>query len=288
MMDVPVLQHSDLQTPRLRFHLRRRGDADGLPMLLLHGSFASGRWWEPFLSILPTAILAVAPDLRGCGASDKPDGGYAIEEQAEDVWALVQALQWDEFDLVGHASGGAIAVEYALRHPTTVRTLALVDSAPVEGVFSPLETLRLLEQMRTDRELLAQALAVLMPTFPGSASDGSPDERAFFQQLVSDAQAMAPAAFTAVAEALARWNRFGDARRLTMPALVLWGDQDVVVDRDAMTRTLIAIPGAANMEVLRGVGHSPMIEAPVRLAERLIDFITDDFDDFDEVRRQAQ
>src|SRR5690606_16902009 len=144
----PSLHHSDLQTPRLRFHLRRRGDADGLPMLLLHGSFASGRWWEPFLSILPTAILAVVPDLRGCGESDKPDSGYDIADQAADVWALVQALQWDEFDLVGHASGGAIAVEYALQHPDTVRTLALVDSAPVEGVFSPLETLRLLEQMR--------------------------------------------------------------------------------------------------------------------------------------------
>ena len=54
-----------------------------------------------------------------------------------------------------------------------------------------------------------------------------------------------------------------------------------------MTRSLIAIPGANNLEVIRGVGHSPMIEAPLGLAERLIDFITEDYAEFEEVRELA-
>jgi branched-chain amino acid transport system permease protein len=228
------------------------------------------------MPVFPDAILALAPDLRGCGASDKPDHGYAIEEQADDISALVHAVALEEFDLAGHGSGGAIAVEYALRYPTAVRTLALIDSAPIEGVYTPLEALRLLEQMRSDPELLAQAFAALMPAFPGITAEGPSADRVFFAQLVADAQAMAAAAFTAVATALGHWNRFGDAHQLTMPVLIVWGDQDIVVDRDAMTRTFLAIPGAANMEVLRNVGHCPMIEAPVTLAERLIDFITDD------------
>ena len=66
--------------------------------------------------------------------------------------------------------------------------------------------------------------------------------------------------------------------------MIVWGDLDTMVDRESVTRTLIAIPGAANLEVLRDVGHSPMIEAPVTLAERIIDFITDDFDEYDEAR----
>lgn len=275
-------------TERMRFHYRRHGAEDGLPMLLIHGSFASSRWWEPFLQILPDAVLAVAPDLRGCGLSDRAATGYGIEEQAVDLQALVTALAWDEFDLVAHSSGGAIAVEFTLNHPGRVRTLSLVDSVPVEGVFTPLDTYVLLEQMRTDRALLRQALAALMPTFPTTDSQEHAQAHRFFERLVDDAQQMAPAAFTAVAEALGRWNRFAEARQLTLPCLIVWGDQDVIVDRDAVTRSLLTIPGASNLEVLRGVGHSPMIEAPVTLAERIIEFLAADYDEYGAIRSSAE
>jgi pimeloyl-ACP methyl ester carboxylesterase len=160
-----------------------------------------------------------------------------------------------------------------------------VDTAPIEGVFSPLETYVLLEKMRTDRDLLAQALRSLMPTLDLSGNDLA--QLGFFDQLVDDAQQMDSAAFTAMADALNRWNRFGDGRSITLPTLLIWGEQDLIVDRDATTRTLIAIPGANNLEILRSVGHSPMIEAPVALAELLIDFIADDFEEYDSVRQLA-
>jgi len=272
-----------LATPALTFYYRTQGQTDGLPLLLLHGSYASSRWWEPFLAVLPDEIWAVAPDLRGCGRSDKPLVGYNIEEQAADLWAFVQALGWQGFDLIAHSSGGAIALEFALNHPATLNTLTLVDSVPVEGVFTPLDGLLVLEQMKTDRPLLRQALATLMPTFPLD----SPENSAFFEQLGADAQQMAPPAFTAIAESLGRWNRFAEAKQLTLPTLIIWGDQDQIVGRDATTRTLIAIPGANNLEVLPGVGHSPPIEAPLLLAERIIDFITADFTNFADIRDLA-
>lgn len=275
-----------IETPRLRMAYRVHGDADGLPMLCLHGSFGSSRWWQPLFDILPDAIHAIAPDLRGCGESDRSELGYDIPQQAEDVAGFVDALGLDEFDLVGHASGGAIAVEYALAHSEKLRSLILVDPAPVEGVFTPLEGLRLLDQMRTDRDLLSRALTSLMPHTP-SPTMSQADFDAFFAHLVADAQAMSPAAFTGVAQALDRWNRFDEAGRLTLPTLLIWGSEDSIVDRDAVTRTLIAIPGAANLEVLRGIGHSPMIESPVVLAERIIEFMTDDFGGYEEVRQSV-
>lgn len=277
-----ITTHS-ITTSRLRMHYRSHGADDSIPVLLVHGSYATGRWWEPFMAILPDEILAIAPDLRGCGGSDRAATGYTIDDQAADLDALISALGWDEFDLVGHSSGGAIAIEYVLTHAGKARTLTLVDSVPLEGVFTPLETYVLLEQMRTDRNLLAQALHTLMPTLDLS----NPAALDYFEQLVRDAQEMDPAAFTALADALNQWNRFGEGRNLRLPTLLVWGDQDLIVDRDSVTRTLIAIPGAHNLEVLRSIGHSPMIEAPIALAERLIDFITEDYDDFDEVRRIA-
>lgn len=271
----------------MTFHYRTHGDADGLPVLFLHGTFGSSRWWEPLFGVLPDAIYAIAPDLRGCGGSTHSANGYTIPEQAADIAAFVEALALQEFNLVGHSSGGAIAIDYALTHPDRLRSLILIDSVPVEGIFTPLEGLRLLAEMRTDRELLAQALALLMPHTPPTIMSAGEFTR-FFAQLVEDATGMAPAAFTEIAVALDHWNRFEEARQLTLPTLLVWGSEDTIVDRDAMTRTLIAIPGAGNLEVLRGIGHSPMIEAPVTLAERIIDFISEEFEDYAEARAIAE
>ncbi|MCB9115510.1 MAG: alpha/beta hydrolase [Caldilineaceae bacterium] len=277
--------HFHVQTPRLRFFCRTSGADDGIPLLLLHGSYGTGRWWERFCAALPDEIYAVAPDLRGCGQSDKPDGGYTVEEQTADIAALADALRWQSFHLMAHSSSGAVAMEYALQYGHRLDTLTLVDSVPVEGVFTPLDGYLLLEQMRTDPDLLREALRLLMPALP--LDDAHPENVHFFAQLVADAAEMAPAAFTEIARGLAQWNRFGDARQLTLPTLLIWGALDSIVDRAATTRTLIAIPGADNLEVLPNAGHSPMIEVPGTLAARWVDFLVQDHAGYDDVRRSA-
>jgi branched-chain amino acid transport system permease protein len=274
-----------METPRLRFFCRSSGEEDGIPLLLLHGNFGTSRWWTPLFDALPDEVYAVAPDLRGCGGSDKPDAGYSIEEQASDLAALVEALRWESFHLMAHSTAGAIAVEYLLTFPHDVESLTLVDPAPIEGVFTPLDGYLLLEQMKEDRSLLREALRMLMPAAP---IDGAhPEMVRFFEQLVEDASQMAPAAFTEITRSLAQWNRFADARLLTLPTLLIWGERDALVDRGTITRTLIAIPGANNLEVLRNVGHSPMIEAPVALANRWLDFLLTDSEAYEDVRRSA-
>ena len=266
-----------IATPRMTFRCRTWGADDGIPVMLLHGSYGTSRWWEGFAAALPEEIYAIAPDLRGCGGSSKTDSGYSIAEQAEDTASLARVLGWDDFHLVAHSSSGAIAVEYASTHPSKLSTLMLVSTVPVEGVFTPIDGYMLLEQMRSDRALLAQAMALLMPRVAAAVQRGDPAESALFETLIDDAQDMASAAFVDVARSLSQWNRFADARQLTLPTLLVWGDQDVIVDREATTRTLIAIPGANNLELMHGVGHSPMLEAPQRLAEIYVNFITQDF-----------
>jgi len=273
-----------LKTDRMVFHYRTHGDPNGVPMVLVHGSYGSSRWWLPFLELLPDDIYAIAIDLRGCGDSTQTESSYTIEEQADDLWSFVQTMGLKNFDLIAHSSGGAIGIEFALNHPDTLATLVLVNSVPVEGVFTPVDGFMLLDQMRTDRDLLSQALTNLMPSFAASLmeTENIPGEQTspahiFFQQLVDDALNMAPAAFTAMATSLNQWNRFAEAKNLTLPSVIIWGDQDHIIEREAASRTLIAIPGANNLEVLQGVGHSPMIEAPLILAEKIIEFITDDF-----------
>ena len=175
-----------IQTDRLTFNVRTSGSTDGVPLLLLHGSHATSRWWEPFFAILPDSVRAIAPDLRGCGQSTHSPSGYDIEDQAEDINGLVQALALSDFDLVGHGSGGAIAIEYALRYSQRLHSLILVDSVPVEGAFTPLQGLQILSQMRDDRFLLRQALSALFPTTPPPTMTRQEFDT-FTEQLVDDA-----------------------------------------------------------------------------------------------------
>ena len=134
--------------------------------------------------------------------------------------------------------------------------------------------------MRVDRGLLSQALASIMPA-------RAPD--AFFQQVVDDAQGQAPAAFTATAEALDKWRLPPEAlAQLRLPVLLMWGDRDQIVERDVQTRLLLSIPGANNLEIFRGTGHSPMLERTEGFAEALLAFIGQDFAGYSAVRELAE
>ncbi|MCB9136750.1 MAG: alpha/beta hydrolase [Caldilineaceae bacterium] len=270
-----------IETERLRIHYRTHGNPTGIPMVLLHGSFAGSRWWDEFMTLLPDEIYAVAPDLRGMGATDRPADGYAIPALADDLHALLTGLDLHAIDLVGHSAGGAVAIEYALQHPERLATLTLIAPPPVEGVRTPLEGLRLLEAMRHDRELLARGMATLWPEFgrqpPIDAAAG----------LLDDAARQAPPAFTEIAVALGSWNRREEAVRLTLPTLLIWGDEDAIVDQASITRTLLSIPGAANLEILHGAGHSPMLTDPLLLAEKIVTFVTEDAAGFAQIRDTA-
>jgi pimeloyl-ACP methyl ester carboxylesterase len=112
------------------------GPEDGEPILFLHGFPESHRTWRKVLPDLARDFRVVAPDQRGFGASDKPEGveAYQTDRILEDLIALADALSLDRFTLVGHDWGGAVAWLAALRHPDRIRRLVIVN-APHPYVF---------------------------------------------------------------------------------------------------------------------------------------------------------
>lgn len=261
--------------------IARRGSGPD-PVLFVHGSFATRRWWQPVAALMPDHLFTCwLPDLRGCGASGRPDdpASYLVEAQADDLVAVINALELTGVHLVGHSLGAAIALTLAVDHAHLLRSLTLVSTPSPDGTPTPPVGYQLLEQMRSDRPLLAQALASVMPAC-------APD--AFFQQLVDDAAGQAPAAFTATAEALERWRLPRALRaRLRLPVLLMWGERDQFVGRQVQDDLLLSIPGANNLELFQGCGHSPLLERSEGFAQALLDFIDQDFDAYAGVRAAA-
>ncbi|MER5434142.1 alpha/beta fold hydrolase [Streptomyces sp. NPDC002588] len=97
----------------------------GEPVLMLH---QTPRSWTEYLDVLPLVGArhrAIAMDTLGFGASAKPDGPHSIERFADAAEALADGLGLDRFHLVGHHTGGVIAVELAARLKDRVASLLL-------------------------------------------------------------------------------------------------------------------------------------------------------------------
>ncbi|MEU3615551.1 alpha/beta fold hydrolase [Streptomyces sp. NPDC006872] len=119
-----VLRRGYVPSPFGQLHYVEYGT--GEPVLMLH---QTPRSWTEYLDVLPlvgaAGHRAIAMDTLGFGASAKPDGPHSVERFADGVLALVDALGLDRFHLVGHHTGGVIAVEVAARLQDRVAGLLL-------------------------------------------------------------------------------------------------------------------------------------------------------------------
>ncbi|MER6822591.1 alpha/beta hydrolase [Streptomyces cellulosae] len=114
----------------------------GSPVVLLHGFPQTHLMWRHVAERLAADHTVICPDLRGYGASDKPDAGspgvYAKRTMAADVVALASALGHDRFALVGHDRGALVAFRAGLDHPETVTHLGILDVVPTLDMWDVL------------------------------------------------------------------------------------------------------------------------------------------------------
>jgi pimeloyl-ACP methyl ester carboxylesterase len=106
----------------------------GVPVVLLHGFPQSWYMWRKVMPALAEQFHVIAPDLRGCGDSEKQSGPYDGWTLAGDVHGLLELLGVDQpVYVVGHDMGAPVALSYAARYPEATRALVYIDE-PVFGI----------------------------------------------------------------------------------------------------------------------------------------------------------
>jgi haloacetate dehalogenase len=115
----------------------------GAPVLLLHGYPQNLSMWAKVASALARHYTVVCADLRGYGDSSKPhatadNSNYSFRAMAADQVAVMRALGFARFHLVGHDRGGRTAHRLTLDHPDAVRSLTLFDIAPTYTTLTAL------------------------------------------------------------------------------------------------------------------------------------------------------
>ncbi|MFG6198121.1 alpha/beta fold hydrolase [Nonomuraea sp. JJY05] len=247
-------------------HVRQDGPRDAPALLLIHGSASSTRSWDALVPLLTGSHRVVRIDLLGHGRSAKPaDQSYAIPDQARRAGAVLDRLGIEHAVVVGHSSGGVVATALAEERPDLVTALVLVNTGPSLGAFIAPD-----------------------PAGPGPSQWPPTDEqlrrfastgfsRAGYQiphELLDEVRAMTFHTFATTMQATRHYmeqRALPDRLRgLGKPLLVIFGEDDRRW-RSSSASDYRAVPGA-KVELLPGLGHSPLLEDPPRTAAPLLAF----------------
>ena len=274
----------------LELHYVRQGQGN-LTVLLLHGW--PGFWydWRRVLPRLAQFTSVLAMDLRGFGASAKPDwpprSAYSAEAQAKNVLALLDQLQLEAVLLVGYDVGSRVAQTVAQMAPGRVRGLAL--SAPVYPGFGtrPLEPAAQKERWYQHFHTIPQADQLI----------GHDRETVrlylsyFYDHWVGNKQALRAKEFEAIVDTYAQpgavrgsigWYRAGGGSGqvalsypqsqlapITHPTAVVWGEDDPILPSSWADRLEEYFPQLVRLQILAGIGHFVPFEAPDALVEAI-------------------
>jgi len=273
------------------------GPADGEPIVLLHGFPESHRTWRHVAPALADQFRVIAPDQRGFGGSDKPEGveQYRGEKTIADIFALADAYKLGRFTLVGHDWGGAIAWGAALKHPERLDRLVIVN-APHPLVFqrSVIENreqrlasqyIRAFRSPVMEATIAAMGLETFFDKSFGSHADLSkiePEERA---QSISDWRQ--EGALTAMlnwyraselvvpapdeGEPRPAWTR-GPFPSVSVPTRVIWGMQDKAL-LPIQLEGLNVLADDLTVVRIEDAGHFVTWEKPEPVVKAIRDFM---------------
>jgi len=261
----------DLSTTSLAFVDR----GDGVPVLLVHGFPLDHTMWDAQIEALAGSCRVIAPDLRGFGRSPlgniNVERGVSMEQYAEDLAELLEALAVVEsIVLVGFSMGGYVAWQFMRKHPERVRALVQCDTrSAADSDDARAARIKIAESVaNTGSGPVADAMLPKLLS-PRTLESGAP--------VVARVRAMiertGPAAIAAAQRGMAARPDVSELLpKISVPTLVLCGEQDAISPPREMQAIAEAIPNAEFL-VIPGVGHMTTMENPQAVNDALVRFV---------------
>jgi len=239
----------------------REDKSIGLPLVFIHGAGSYHFCWALQLVEFSKTNRCIAIDLSGHGKSDKTEEDASIDHGfAYEVAALIDHLALEEFILVGHSMGGGVAISYVLngksRRP---KALVLVDSSPD------------LELVKVMPGLVIEAMEA-----QSNGNNQSFDDYAEKHNMKQYEKAMKHVDAIVMQKDLLACNKFDVSDRMNeigIPTFALVGEDDDIITPTIVKNYVQNIPHA-DLAVVRGADHVPMVEQPAEFNRLFLKFIT--------------
>jgi pimeloyl-ACP methyl ester carboxylesterase len=233
----------------LKLYYERAGSGEP-ELLLVAGWCCDHTAFQPQFDHFATAHAVTSVDLRGCGRSDAPEGGYSIPELADDLAELCAAVGIEKPVVVGHSLGGMIAVEFGGRYPSLPSALVLVEPGPIAPRPATVERLGLLaEQLEGPN-----GAAIRREYVHDMDARDENLARWIVEHMCIPEQRVAAAVMRGVSE----WDGRDPFANCTVPVLLLRDE----ITEDTDVNRLRAIKPDLEVGITVGAGHFHQLEVP--------------------------
>jgi pimeloyl-ACP methyl ester carboxylesterase len=282
---MPTLEgvtHREVHATGIRFHVAEAGS--GEPVFALHGWPQHWWAWRKVLPLLAADRRVICPDLRGFGWSEAPPGDYQKRTLAEDMIAVLDALELDRVDLIAHDWGAWIGYQLCLRHPERVAhylALNIVTPWPEPPTLgAALGLWRLLYQVVISTPVLGERLIRRPGSVKRLITSGAVHPNAWTEQDLESFEAVLrePARARASVELYRTFllhelvpylSGVDDAKRNSVPTLQLHGTRDIAIDYKRLGRWQEHSDDMA-LELRHDSGHFIAEELPELVAARAL------------------
>ncbi len=231
----------------------------GPVVVLIHGFPLDRSMWFHQRSSIGSMYRVILPDLRGHGTSAAPDGIYTVDEMADDVLELLDALQITDPVVVGGLSmGGYVALSIAARHPERLKALMLMNTRA--SADTP-EAARVREELARQIETSGNTKAVVAVMLPKLFARATFEHHPEVVARMHDRMARTPArAVAGTLRGLAiRPDRTPDLPGIGVPTLILAGVDDALISVEESESMARLIPGA-KLVIIPEAGHMAPLE----------------------------
>jgi abhydrolase domain-containing protein 6 len=248
------------------------GNRNGEPVLLLHGFASNKENWILMMPFLLKRYRVFIPDLPGWGESlFDVNEHYHIIEQIKRIHFWAEKYLPDEFHIVGSSMGGGVAALMTIHYPEKILSLTLMNAL---GAFGTVQTEFEKELLKGRNHLIPSHLtgvvqmmstvtsynrwalsAIMAPVMYQDLISRRHVNQHLFQQLLLNAAS----------------DTFAGLVNIKVPTFVFWGEEDQILHASSAMEFKRLIPHA-EVKILRGAGHLPMLEMPAVSARALQKF----------------
>jgi len=243
---------------------------EGPPLILVSGLGGTASFWAPNVSEFARDFRVITFDHRGVGGSTKSRIRYSVEQMADDVVKLMDALDIERAALVGHSTGGCIGTVIAIEHPGRLSSVVMSSSwTKADAYFT-----RLFEARKSVLEAQGPAAYVRHGSlfqYPTAWIAAHIDELERVEQRAIDNFPPVEIVLSRI-EAILAYDRVADLGSIEVPILVQVAHDDIITPPHLSEDLHVRIPNSA-LHVIKKGGHFCPYTVPRDFRETVVSFL---------------
>ena len=245
---------------------------EGKPLIFLAGLASDSQSWSTVMNRLSKEFMLIMPDNRGCGRTSCPLDEITIQGMADDVIALMDHLNIEKADLLGHSMGGYVAQQLCLDHPDRFDKLILAASSSFTNKRNKALLNDLVKYRKDGMDLREWFRCLFFWIFSRQFFE---DEKMLDLSLTYSVEYPFPQSLEQFIMQVQALNSFDISERLKEihhPALILCGKDDLLFNPYESIQVLSEIP-ASEVALIENAAHAIHTEQPEAFVKEVVAFL---------------